>query len=243
MNTTLQTLTQLQEIDKVIRDIQQKFDALPEIMEQFDRVLSEGEDKVARLQASIEEQEKTRRSKELDVESNLDQMKRYQNQLLNVKTNKEYSALLAEIKGLKSKNSLSEDDIIELMESVERAKTALAKTQEELATAKIRIQQEKQAKEAEQVQLQKHLDEQRTAHAVLAQGIDGGLLNEYTKLLRLRHGNAVTPVEEEGVCTGCHVALTPQMFAEVKVGGHLHRCPICFRFVYWPDNHPQPEEE
>ena len=65
MNTTLQTLTQLQEIEKVICDIQQKIDVFPEIMEQFDRILSEGVEKVARLQASIEEQERTRRSKEV----------------------------------------------------------------------------------------------------------------------------------------------------------------------------------
>ncbi len=68
-------------------------------------------------------------------------MKKYQGQLLQVKTNKEYSALLAEINGLKSKNTLIEDDIIELMESIERAKKAVKQAQDELARNKARVEE------------------------------------------------------------------------------------------------------
>lgn len=233
MNTTLETLVKLQEVDTVILDIQRKIAEFPEIVLQLDAHLSESENNVVQLQARIEEQEKIRRSKELDVETNIDKIKKYQGQLLQVRTNKEYSALLTEMKGLKSKNSLTEDDIIELMESVERARKALDDSQKELAQEKTSVHQEKQRKEVEQAELQKVIEKQQKQRDRLVETIKGGILREYTKLLNLRNGIAVTSVEDGGICTGCHVALTPQMFAEVKTGEYLHRCPICLRFLYW----------
>lgn len=243
MKTTLETLVKLQEVDTVILDIQQKINEFPEIVQQLDKQIVENEDKIVTLQARIEEQEKLRRSKELDVDANIEKIKKYQGQLLQVKTNKEYSALLTEIKGLKSKNSLTEDDIIELMESVERARKALEDSKKELAQEKTRVQYEKQRKETEQTELQKILEERQKTRESLAETIEGNLLREYTKLLTLRNGSAVTPVEEGGVCKGCHVALTPQMFAEVKTGERLHRCPTCFRFLYWSNTGSQEEKD
>ncbi len=236
MKTPLQTLIQLQDIDKVILDIQRHIDEVPRLMQQLDAVLSERESKVADLQASIDEQEKKRRSKEMDIESNLEQIKKYQGQLLQVKTNKEYSVLLNEIKVLQSKNSLSEDDILELMESVERAKNALANSQNDLQESQKKVQQEKQAKDAELVGLRQQLEERQAARELLAKDVESGMLKEYEKLLHMRNGVAVASVGIDGICSGCRVALTPQMFAEVKNDGLLHRCPVCFRFLYWADD-------
>jgi predicted nucleic acid-binding Zn-ribbon protein len=243
VDTKLQTLIKLQEVDRVILDIQQKIDEYPKIMHQLDKQLSDSEHNIEQLQVSIEEQEKIRRSKERDIETNIEQIKKYQGQLLQVKTNKEYSALLMEIKGLKAKNSLTEDDILELMESIERARIALASSQQELGQIRTRVQQEKQQKEAEEVDIQQLLEQDQQKRATLTKNIEKNIMKEYTKLFNLRNGLAVTPVEEGGVCKGCHVALTPQMFAEVKTGKYLHRCPTCSRFLYWLDSDAQQEEK
>ncbi len=243
MNTTLETLIKLQQVDAVILDIQRKIAEFPEIVQQLDKQLSESENDIAKLHVRIEEQEKLRRSKELDVDANIEKIKKYQGQLLQVKTNKEYSALLSEIKGLKSKNSLTEDDIIELMESVERARKALDDSQKELTQEKIRVHEEKQRKETEQAEFQNVLEDQQKERDKLVETVEGNLLKEYAKLFNLRNGIAVASVEDGGVCEGCHVALTPQMFAEVKTGEYLHHCPICRRFLYWPYAGSQVEDD
>jgi predicted nucleic acid-binding Zn-ribbon protein len=188
------------------------------------------------LRTRLEEQEKLRRTKELDVESRTEQIKKYQNQLLQVKTNKEYSALLTEINGLKTKNSLTEDDILELMESIERAKKAITENQKEVEQDKRKIMRVKKEKKAEQAEVEKILQRHQEQRQQFAEMVEEKILHEYSKLLKLRNGVAVTAVNAEGVCNGCHVALTPQMFAEVKTGEYLHRCPICFRFLHWTNN-------
>ncbi len=236
VNNTLQTLIKLQEVDKVILHDRQKIEEFPEKIQELDKLLSDGEQKIAQLGASINEQEKIRRSKEHEIESNVEHVKKYQGQLTQVKTNKEYSALLAEITGLKNKNTLSEDDILELMESVERAKTTLTASTKELEQTQVRVREEKQYKESELQEFQKQLEAQQKIRDGLAQNVEKGVLKEYNKMLNLRHGIAISQVGEEGICSGCHVALTPQMFAEVRTGEFLHRCPICFRYVYWDEN-------
>lgn len=243
MNTTLQTLVALQEVDSVVWDLESKIAEFPKIIERLDQHLADQENTLAMMRSRLEEQEKLRRSKELDVESRVEQIKKYQGQLLQVKTNKEYSALLAEINGLKTKNSLTEDDILELMESVERAKKTITETQKEVKQEKVKIAQVKKEKEAEEIELQAELgQEQEKRHQLIAE-IEEKALKEYSKLLKLRNGIAVTTADEGGICHGCHVALTPQMFAEVKTGEYLHRCPVCFRFLYWTDNSSSEEEE
>lgn len=232
MNSTLESLIALQHLDKTIFDIRQRVENIPQALQQLDELLTESEGKVSKTRVSIEDQERTRRSKESEIEANSEQMKKYQGQLLQVKTNKEYSALLAEINGLKSKNTLIEDDIIELMESIERAKHTLTQVQGETAQVKRRVEEEKQRYLAEQQEWQQQLAQEQQMRDAKAQEFEPAILREYSRLLQMRNGVAVAAVTENGTCTGCYVALTPQMFAEVKTKDTLHRCPVCLRFLY-----------
>jgi uncharacterized protein len=236
VNATLETLIQLQEIDTVILDSQQKIAEFPEIVRQLDQQLQKQENKVSTLQTRLEEQEKSRGTKELDIESREAKIKKYQEQLLQVKTNKEYSALLVEIKGLKNKNSLTEDDILELMESIDRTREAIVEARQELEQERKRVSEVKHQKEVENAEQQQILDREQQQRDQLAARVEDKVLQEYDKLLKLRNGKAVAMIEEKGICSGCHVALTPQMFAEVKTGEYVHRCPICSRFLFWSDN-------
>jgi len=236
VNTLLQTLIELQNLDSIILALEQQIAEFPRLFERLEQHLAGQENQLVMLRSRIEEQEKLRRSKELDIESRVEQIKKYQGQLVQVKTNKEYSALLAEINGLKTKNSLMEDDILELMESIERAKKTMAETHKEVEQEKHRIVQVKQEKEREQTDIQGQLTEQQAIRQQLAVAVEEKVLKEYAKLLKLRNGLAVAGTDDAGTCSGCHVALTPQMFAEVRTGDFLHRCPTCFRFVYWNAN-------
>lgn len=236
MKTTLQSLIALQAIDTIILDLQRTIDAFPALIERLDQQLNEHENTLVLARSRVEEQEKLRRAKELEIETRNDQIKKYQGQLLQVKTNKEYSALLAEINGLKTKNSLTEDDILELMESIERAKKTIIETQKEVEQEKVKIAQVKQEKAVEQAAIQEKLAQQQAQRQQLAVTVKENVLKEYARLLNLRNGIAVAEVDDNGVCSGCHVALTPQMFAEAKTGDYLHRCPTCFRFIYWPNS-------
>jgi hypothetical protein len=65
-----------------------------------------------------------------------------------------------------------------------------------------------------------------------ASRLETGLLQSYQRLLRSRGGLAVAPVRD-GSCLGCHVALTPQTYNELRKGEVLMTCANCQRILYW----------
>ncbi len=63
---------------------------------------------------------------------------------------------------------------------------------------------------------QNTLEKEQQRRKELAQDVEPGVLREYTKLLNLRNGVAISAVEEDSVCTGCHVALTLKCLQKLK---------------------------
>ena len=63
-----------------------------------------------------------RRKKEKELEADKDKIKKFEAKLYEVKTNKEYQALLKEIEAAKAANDKTEEDILVLMDKVEDIK-------------------------------------------------------------------------------------------------------------------------
>ncbi len=72
------------------------------------------------LKARVDVSRKSQRAREKDLEDNRVKQQKYEGQLYQVKTNKEYSAVLVEIGEVKQEKSRIEEDILGLMESQER---------------------------------------------------------------------------------------------------------------------------
>ena len=72
------------------------------------------------LKARLDVARKSQRAREKDLEDNRVKRQKYEGQLYQVKTNKEYSAVLVEIEEVKQEKSRIEEEILGLMESQER---------------------------------------------------------------------------------------------------------------------------
>jgi predicted nucleic acid-binding Zn-ribbon protein len=57
---------------------------------------------------------------------------------------------------------------------------------------------------------------------------------------RLAHP-VIVPVNQ-GVCSGCHIAIPPQIFIELQRGQQILSCPNCQRLIYWDEHFSVPEE-
>ena len=55
---------------------------------------------------------------------------------------------------------------------------------------------------------------------------------------RLRHP-VIVPVEA-GICSGCHIAIPPQVFIDLQRGNHIMSCPNCQRLMYWAHDYQDP---
>ena len=113
-----QDLTILKEIQEWDKEIYSCREALEESPLELDQVKQELEEAQAILDERLEALQKLQlqqKEKEVELETKEENVKKYEGQLSQIKTNKEYTSLQIEIKSLKADNSLLEEAIIEFI--------------------------------------------------------------------------------------------------------------------------------
>jgi len=192
-----------------------------------------------RLAAELEESEQRckdlaleQRECEGDIEQRQAQVMKYDRQLLSVKKNDEYQALIHEIEMLKKQIGLKEERIIALMVEADEAKAHLAEDKKRIADELAAIASECEkidAELAEATQERERLEEQRTP---MAGAIDPSLLALYTRIRRAKkQGPAVVPLRGDA-CSGCNMMVTAQAANEILAGDKVLSCRHCGRLLY-----------
>ena len=111
----LEKLFELQEIDINIFDLEEEIASFPGRKKQMEKEIS---DALAKNEAARKEHKKLqleRKEKELELEGLETEIKKLQARINEVKTNKEYTAILSEIENLKTRRTRSEDLILSVM--------------------------------------------------------------------------------------------------------------------------------
>lgn len=232
MEQELRTISDAQKIDTLILENEKKLVLAPKKMGEMEEEVAGIRSKIETEKQVIEELEKERRKKEKELEAEKDKIKKFESRLYEVKTNKEYQALLKEIETAKQGNDKTEEEIIVLMEKIEE----LRKDHE--AASKLLVEREKEAK-TEKARLQKELssvdrtisDLRKQKEGLLAL-VSPNVRSTYEVLIERRGGVAVVNVRN-GLCLGCFVNIPPQLFIEVMKNSRLILCPSCNRILYY----------
>ena len=235
MNEELETLCQVQKTDTKIIENEKKRAVGPQRIEEMQNELSTAREKIAKEKEIIDELEKERRKKEIELEGEKAQVKKVEAKLHEVKTNKEYQAILKEIEAARTANDKTEEDIILLMERIEELKKDNQASQKELAKREQEIGKEvgdleKDIKAADTV-IEKLLTERRR----LLVDVGNDLKERYNVLIEKRGGLAVVNVKN-GTCLGCFMNIPPQLFIEVMKNSRIITCPSCNRIFYYQED-------
>ncbi len=236
MNTTikdrqLELLISLQKIDKEIKIFNQQKEKIPEEIERERQVFEKINSEINQLNGKIEQAKKERRSKELETQSTTDLLNNTKEKLPNVKTNKEYSAVLQEIENLKSKIDYLEEEEIKLMENIEECQKEYEQKLKEKKEEEKKYLEVKKRKEDELENLNKHLGKELNHRKELATKIESKWFKYYEKVMDARDGLAVVKIEKN-TCCGCHRSLRPQLSIEIRQNDSIIKCPYCSRFLF-----------
>jgi predicted nucleic acid-binding Zn-ribbon protein len=49
-----------------------------------------------------------------------------------------------------------------------------------------------------------------------------------------QHGGRVVAQLQDGVCSGCHLKVQPQLISEIRLQTQLFTCPHCRLMLLWP---------
>ena len=230
----MRILAQLQELDGKIQKLEEEIRTIPEDILTLREVISQGERSLEEMREKREGLAKERRHKERDLSVKEDALSKYQSQLYEVKTNKEYSALMVEMDSLKQENSELEDEILGLMEKGDELTGLIKRKEEELSKARERLTKEEDKNRERVFSLEENRREVGGEREELAKKVDGNVLSSYERILKGKGGLALVPVKDDA-CQGCFMELPPQTINETIKGDKIIYCERCSRMLYWED--------
>jgi len=228
----LELLWELQKIDLTLKRIKEERDRFPKEMKKLDERENIEKEKIQKEREKIESLEKERRQKERNLNTEQEKIKRAEGRMFEVKTNKEYQALLSEVEAIKETTSREEEEVLQILEEIDELKKDLLKREKEVTTTLEKIEREKKKIQEKMDQGDGLWKEQKERREVLSKQVESGLYKLYNTLKEKRQGVGVVNVKDE-TCQGCFVNVPPQMFIEVQKNNALIRCPNCNRILYW----------
>ena len=233
MDAQLKTLIDLQGVDTRIAALETEAARLPREIAAIHATLQGMKQEVDAGKTRLDVAKKDQRAREKDLEVVQAKRSKTEGRLYEVKTNKEYSAVLAEIEDIKQEKGRVEEEILVLMDSQERLAADIKDTESRF---KIREAQGKQEEAAFQEKLgvvETDLALVRTERAELTRQLPPAVLADYDKLLKARGGLALAQVVKPNLCGGCRMTVTPQRLQELRAQSALLPCESCGRYLYW----------
>jgi predicted nucleic acid-binding Zn-ribbon protein len=234
-------LAELQRLETEIRRTTASMERIPERLTELDRDLSQRQQTLEAEEDNVKELKKRYRAYESDVQSNLSRIGKSNGRLASIKTNKEYQSTLKEIDDMKAANSKLEDEMLLILDDMDREEETLRRKKRELAemaetitAEKARLDQEADVARNQLAGLQGELERTRPK-------IDAELLEIYQRVKSLQANGLGIAAVRDAVCQGCNLNIPPQMYNELQRGDRLKTCPNCERIIYWDDKDARSE--
>lgn len=229
MKDTLKYLIDLQEIDRQLFEIEEKKGSLPQQVEKLESEAGDLRSELETTKESLEENQKELTGIKGGLMDSAEKIKKYQDQLYLVNTNREYDALTNEIETEKSKMAESESRQLELEEAIEKLEAIINSSEEQtsafaekLEANRDELKEKSDLTDAHQLELEKAREE-------LVPKVRERYLRKYNRILQARR-RAVVPVDRSA-CSGCHKQLSPQTIYEIQQMDQLIECENCGRIL------------
>jgi len=233
MAPELDRLIKLQHLETTIAEARAAIAAHPQRLADADARLNTAQHAVDAAKEQLKANNDARRALEKDVSVYQGRLTKFKDQLMEVKTNREYQAMQHEIATAQSDLGAVEEKVLERMVEAD-AIAADVKTAETALTAQQKVV------EAEKKELTQDLasEETRLAHATearaaLVKDIEPRLMALFEQVARVRKGVAISTATRDGLCALCHVRLRPSVFQQVRHNDTIIQCESCHRVLYW----------
>jgi len=231
VNPNLRKLIALQDIEKNIAVLHKKVSEIPVKTSELQAVAQSVKTAYEEKAALIKELANRRRTLEGDADLARTKLSRLKEQLMAVKTNKEYTAMLNEIKTVETHISSEEDKILDLMEEMESGEKTVKLAETEMRSERAAIDDEIRRMNESVPALESELEKLRGEKAAAEAGVDADLLAQYRRIADARKGVALAEARDE-LCGACHVRIRPQMYADLILTETIMFCDSCSRILF-----------
>ena len=231
MNPDLRNLIALQDLELKITGLQKQVTDIPELVQGFDKELRRIREEHEALVARSKELVNHRRTLEGQADLSRSKLSRLKDQLMAVKTNKEYTAMLHEIKMAEDEIRAEEDRVLEIMEHMEALEAELKNRTGDLNKKVAELEAEIRKAENSVPGMETEMAKLREDQASMESLIESELLDRYRRIADARRGLGLAEAKDE-LCTACHVRIRPQVLADILHTGDIFICDSCSRILF-----------
>ena len=233
MSPELERLIRLQQVDTTIEEARRRVAAHPERLAEADARLSEATERVDSARQRLKDSHDARRALEKDAAVFQTRVTKYKDQLLEVKTNREYQALQHEIATAHTDLGAVEEKELERMLEADALAAEVAQAEAALVAQKKAVEGEKAALAAELVAVETTLAGAESQRTRLLAETEPRLVALFEQVAKVRKGIALSAATRDGACSVCHVRMRPVMFQQVRQNDSIIQCEYCQRILYY----------
>ncbi len=232
MKKEIKMLIDLQSFEDIISNLTDSLEKIPLQIKKLEEELSENKKEVENIKNGIAQTTKAYNEFDAKIKDNTERVKKNDNDLMSVKTNKEYNAILKAIENLKLANSDMEDKMIAYLDEMEAENKKLKASKEKLAEAIKKVESKKTILEKDLKQKKEKLHKTVEKKEMKTNALSHSILAIYNNIKKIK-GNKVITSAVDGVCNGCNLNLPIQEYIKIQKSELIGFCPNCQRIIYY----------
>lgn len=241
MDGRIEVLRRLQSIDTKLRRLEgdklyREYDIQKKLT-----LVQQKKTELAKLNEETKNYQKDVGIKELDLKSMETEIAKLRLQMNQVKTNKEYSAIKAEIGGKEANKSVLEDEILGMMTKYEEMNQRFRSFEKTIEHENAQLKELQKHVESDLTTIDAGIQELRKMRNKYETLLDSDALQHYNRLVSHKDAVAVVPVINK-VCQGCFMSVTAQTLNQLLSGKDITFCNSCGRILYLNNSNEVLEE-
>ena len=230
MKQWIENLLALQKVDMRIINLHLRLKMIPSEIKKL-------EDKKTKTEASLAEAKNSMQKTGLDIKQTESaiaeinkKIEQLQQQSSLIKKNTEYQAMLSQIDTQKEKISEHETQILILLDKDEENKEKFKEISKEFEAEKSAISEEIEELNELSKEIKTEIKQLMEDRVPLEAKIDSTVLPQYKRLLKTQKA-PLAKVNSSGICSNCHLKITPQTMTETKKEAVVY-CDNCSCLLY-----------
>jgi predicted nucleic acid-binding Zn-ribbon protein len=232
MHADLQRLIHLQELDNTAERLRKRIAEIPQAQQALDSRIAHQTASVDAVKQRVAANQTARREIDKDLAAVQSRLSKFKNQLMEVKTNKEYQAMQKEMGHAEEEVSAHETRMLERMVEADGLAAELKAAEAALKAEQAIVASERTALEAERAADHQQLETTLADRAAVVSQLSAEALRTFERVAHIRKGLAMAEARD-GLCVVCHVRLRPQVFNDVRRNDQLIQCESCSRILYY----------
>ena len=234
-------LVALQKVDDALHSMKTELEQAPQEVSTLEQRFEALEDQHAKLLDKLEHLQEQQKRLAIEIDEDATRIKKSKSKLMQVGNTREYHAMLREMDNIEKSNRSREEEKLTLHEALQLENASLEEIASVYESLKTELEDKRGTLQTRMDTAQARLNILQKERSTTGATIPPPVFSRY-EFIRNRLEHPVIVSVNQGVCSGCHIAIPPQTFIELQRGQQILSCPNCQRLIYW-DEHFSIREE